>query len=66
MEFTGYGSYDGLSGTILIQFEVTDSKCKVVYMEFNYDDIDESEIFDEYEIDDILSTIFDEVLYGGF
>ena len=35
-------------------------------MEFNYDDIDESEIFDEYEIDDILSTIFDEVLYGGF
>ena len=51
---------------ILIQFEVTDSKCKVVYMEFNYDDIDESEIFDEYEIDDILSTIFDEVLYGGF
>lgn len=66
MEFTGYGSYDGLSGTILIQFEVTDSKSKVVYMEFNYDDIDESEIFDEYEIDDILSTIFDEVLYGGF
>ena len=66
MEFTGYGSYDDLSGTILIQFEVTGSKSKVIYMEFNYDDIDESEIFDGDEIDDILSTIFDEVLYGGF
>lgn len=66
VEFTGYGSYDDLSGTILIQFEVTGSKSKVIYMEFNYDDIDESEIFDGDEIDDILSTIFDEVLYGGF
>ena len=50
----------------MIQFEVTGSKSKVIYMEFNYDDIDESEIFDGDEIDDILSTIFDEALYGGF